>query len=87
MANVSISYKKAFNELQGLIDRVFAGEKDTIDSDTIIQTTERYMIVADRTITDLQNKLDEAEKKIRMDIDDVKSRLKALETLIDDDKA
>ena len=76
----SISYKKAFNDLQGLMDRVFAGE--TVDSDTIIQVTERYMIVADRTITDLQNRLSKIEKNIQMDIDDVKARLKALETLV-----
>lgn len=44
-------YTGSFNNLQNLMDRIFKGDKDKISADEIIQTTESFMINADKYIS------------------------------------
>jgi hypothetical protein len=56
-------YTGSFNNLQNLMDRIFRGDKDKISADEIIQTTESFMINADKYIKSLKKELEEAQKK------------------------
>lgn len=56
-------YTGSFNNLQNLIDRIFRGDKDKISADEIIQTTESFMINADKYIKSLKKELEEAQNK------------------------
>lgn len=56
-------YTGSFNNLQNLMDRIFRGDKDKISADEIIQTTESFMINADKYIKSLKKELEEAQNK------------------------
>lgn len=56
-------YMGSFHNLQNLMDRIFKGDKDKISTDEIIQTTESFMINAERYINSLKKELDEAKNK------------------------
>lgn len=58
-------YTGSFNNLQNLMDRIFRGDKDKISADEIIQTTESFMINADKYIKSLKKELEEAQKKVQ----------------------
>lgn len=48
-------YTRSFNELQNMIDRVF--RNDIPSADTIIKTTEQFMITADKYIQMLNKEI------------------------------
>lgn len=48
-------YTRSFNELQDMIDRVF--KNDIPSTDTIIKTTEQFMITADKYIQMLNKEI------------------------------
>lgn len=56
-------YIGSFNNLQNLMDRIFKGDKDKISADEIIQTTESFMINADKYIKSLKKELEAAQNK------------------------
>lgn len=56
-------YTGSFNNLQNLMDRIFKGDKDKISADEIIQTTESFMINADKYIKSLKKELEAAQNK------------------------
>lgn len=56
-------YTGSFNNLQNLMDRIFRGDKDKISADEIIQTTESFMINADKYIKSLKKELEAAQNK------------------------
>ena len=58
-------YTGSFNNLQNLMDRIFRGDKDKISADEIIQTTESFMINADKYIKSLKKELEEAQNKAK----------------------
>lgn len=58
-------YMGSFHNLQNLMDRIFRGDKDKISADEIIQTTESFMINADKYIKSLKKELEEAQKKVQ----------------------